>query len=34
MAPGLVGQTIERAGGYRKMKLAAADAETLSEDCG
>jgi hypothetical protein len=34
MAPGLVGQTIERAGGSSRMRLYLADAEPPSMCCG
>jgi hypothetical protein len=34
MAAGLVGQTIERAGGYKKNATASADAKTAAAECG
>jgi hypothetical protein len=34
MAPGLVNQTIEWAGGHNKMRAALADAEAPTAECG
>jgi hypothetical protein len=34
MAPGFVGQTIERAEGYKKNATASADAKAAAVECG